>query len=192
MRGAHRMGPALPAAVLAATVGLLAGIPASAASLLTITPRTTIAPGQQQTVTFTVPAELLTHKLALSLLARLDAPQMSGSTGALQLVLNGRPLQIERLLNKATDTEMLSGLKLDWFVTGAWRIVYSPDYEAANRDNDQNCLVGGHAYDFVLSSVRLSISIKSLRPIAACCVVSLMLAGPSSGVNKRHPDRLPL
>jgi len=45
---------------------------------------------------------------------------------------------------------MLSGLYLPWFGQMAFRVCYSPDYEAANRDDHSACLVGGHAYDFVL------------------------------------------
>jgi hypothetical protein len=138
-----------PLLVLAA----LAVLPAAWGALavpLSIAATARLEPGASQTFTVTVPADALPGKPALSLLARLDSPGLGGSTFAMQITLNGKLLDVGRLLNKLPDTEMLDGLKLNWFGDKGWRVCYSPDYERANRDDHPACLVGGHAYDFVL------------------------------------------
>ncbi len=123
---------------------------AGAAPLLPIADEARIESTKSQTFRFAVPPEVVAGKVALSLLARLDSPSLAGSTYSMRLRLNDRPLEIDRLLNKARETEMLDGLALDWFGQSAFRVVYSPDYAAANREDHPACLVGGHAYDFVL------------------------------------------
>jgi len=129
---------------------LCVGAVVLAAPPLPIAPEARIEPGQAQTFTLSVSAEALQQKLALSLLARLDSPGLGGSTFAMGITVNGKAVERKRLLNKPPETEMLSGLKLDWFGQGGWRVCYSPDYERANREDHSACLVGGHAYDFVL------------------------------------------
>lgn len=129
---------------------LLALLPSQAAVLTPISPGTVLAPGKSQSFAFTVTPELLKQRPALSLLARLQSPSLGGSTYAMQLLVNGEPLELDRLLNKPPETEMRTGLRLDWFGSGAWRVVYAPDFEACNREDNPACLVGGHAYDFVL------------------------------------------
>ena len=129
---------------------LCVGAVALAASPLPIAPGARIEPGQAQAFTISVPAEALQQKLALSLLARLDSPGLGGSTFSMGITVNGKAVERKRLLNKPPETEMLSGLKLDWFGQEGWRVCYSPDYEGANREDRPACLVGGHAYDFVL------------------------------------------
>lgn len=131
-------------------LALPTALAAHAAVITPVASEARIAPTTSQTFTVTLTPEMLHHKLALSLLARLDSPTLGGSTSAMQISINGKPVDISRLLNKPVETEMLSGLKLDWFVSGAWRVAYSPDYEACNREDNQACLIGGHAYDFVL------------------------------------------
>ena len=123
---------------------------ALAAPPFPIAPDARLEPNTSQTFTVTVPAADLPGKLAISLLARLESPGLGGSTFVMQITLNGQPLERKRLLNKLPETEMLSGLRLDWFGQRGWRVCYSPDYEGADRDDHPACLVGGHAYDFVL------------------------------------------
>jgi len=132
------------------TLIALCAFAAHAAPPIPIASEARIEPNASQTFTVTVPAADLPGKLALSLLPRLEKPGLGGSTFAMQIMLNGKPLERARLLNKLPETEMLTGLKLDWFGQRGWRVCYSPDYEGANRDDHPACLVGGHAYDFVL------------------------------------------
>ncbi|MBU0610365.1 MAG: hypothetical protein KKI08_20960, partial [Armatimonadetes bacterium] len=136
--------------LIAITLIALCAFVAHAAPPFPIAPDARLEPNTSQTFTVTVPAADLPGKLALSLLARLENTGLGGSTFAMQITLNGKPLERKRLLNKLPETEMLSGLKLDWFGQRGWRVCYSPDYEGANRDDHPACLVGGHAYDFVL------------------------------------------
>ncbi|MEN6644364.1 MAG: hypothetical protein ABFE08_18135 [Armatimonadia bacterium] len=123
---------------------------AVAAPPVVIAPSARIEPTKPQSFTVTLTPEMLQRKLALSLLARLDSPGLGGSTYSMQVRVNGKAVDFARLLNKLLETEMLSGLQLSWYGQGAWRVAYSPDYEAANRADHPACLVGGHAYDFVL------------------------------------------
>lgn len=131
------------AVLLFAPFALAADLPVPVAAELRL------EPGKAQTLTFTVPAGAQGARLALSLLARLDSPTLGGSTYSMEVTVNGTPVEADRLLNKPLDTEMLSGLRLDWFGGEGWRVAYSPDYEACNRTDQPACLVGGHAYDFV-------------------------------------------
>jgi hypothetical protein len=137
----------LPVIVLGLLVTALAP---AAEPLAVVAPEVRLEPGKSQTLTFNVPEALLGQKPSLAFLARLDSPTLGGSTFSLQVIVNGKTLEGDRLLNKPLDTEMLSGLRLDWYGGLGWRVVYSPDYEACNRDDHPACLVGGHAYDFVL------------------------------------------
>ena len=129
---------------------MIIGSVVAAEPLLPLAEKAQIAPGQSQTWEFDVSAELLARQPALSVLARLDTPTLAGSTFAMRVTLNGHLIDVSRLLNKPRDTEMLSGLMLSWYGQQAFRVVYSPDYEMANGDDKPACLVGGHAYDFVL------------------------------------------
>ena len=128
---------------------LLGAQAAAAATVTGIAATARLEPTASQTFKFEVPGAFLNSQLALSLLARLEAPDLAGSTYSMRLTLNGKPIEPPRLLNKPLETEMLSGLKLDWFGRNAWRVAYSPDFEAANRADHPACLLGGHAYDFV-------------------------------------------
>ena len=137
-------------ALLLILAAALPALPAHAAVIVPITRDARMAPNNAQTFTVTVTPEMLQRKLALSFLARLDSQSLIGSTFSMQIKVNGTPVETRCLLNKPPETEMLDGLELDWFGNNRWRVVYSPDYEACNRDDKPACLVGGHAYDFVL------------------------------------------
>jgi hypothetical protein len=129
---------------------VLAAASARAAVVARVAVEARIVSARSQTFTVTLAPAMIERKLALSLAARLDSPTLGGSTFSMQIAVNGKPVELGRLLNKPLETEMLNGLKLDWFGTGAWRVVYSPDYQAGNREDNPNCLVGGHAYEFTL------------------------------------------
>ena len=116
-----------------------------------VAPEARLEPSTSQTFTVELAADALARPLALSLLARLESPNLGGSTFAMRVWVNGTALEASHLLNKPLETEMLSGLQLDWFGGTGWRVCYSPDYESANRTDHPACLVGGHAYDFVLA-----------------------------------------
>ncbi len=136
-------------------IALLTAIAISASScfaepLLEIAESMRLEPGEQQSLSINVTPEMLGRRPALSVLARLDTPGLSGSTYAMRLWLNDKPIDVRRMVNKPPDTQMLSGLYLPWFGQMAFRVCYSPDYEAANRSDHSACLVGGHAYDFIL------------------------------------------
>lgn len=136
--------------LLSLSLALLGSTIVVAAPVASIAPEARLEPSKSQSFTISLTPEQVQHKLALSLLARLDCPTLAGSTFVMPLVLNGKPLGPDRLLNKPLETEMQSGLQLDWFGQASWRVAYSPDYEAANRTDNPACLIGGHAYDFVL------------------------------------------
>ena len=142
---------------LGAMLVVLAAASARAAVVARVAVEARIVSARSQTFTVTLAPAMIERKLALSLAARLDSPTLGGSTFSMQIAVNGKPVELGRLLNKPLETEMLNGLKLDWFGTGAWRVVYSPDYQAGNREDNPNCLVGGHAYEFTLDLDRKSV-----------------------------------
>ena len=134
-------------------LSLMVAVPAAHAQepLLPIADEVVIEPGANTALDFAVGPDLLAQRPALRLLARLDRESLGGSTYAMRLRLNDQPIAGDRLLNKPPETRMLSGQILPWFGQASFRAVYSPDYEAANRDDNPNCLVGGQAYEFVLA-----------------------------------------
>lgn len=145
-----RARPRHPLACLAVVLCAAVATSSLPAQPIALAPELSIAPGESEVLTAELAPELVERRLALSLLARLESEGLGGSTYVMQVTVNGKRVTGSRLLNKPIETEMLSGLKLDWFGQGAFRVAYSPDYEAANRDDHPACLVGGHAYDFVL------------------------------------------
>jgi len=148
-RAAKRTNTRRLAVALATVLPLLWCVSAYAVVITPIAPEATIKPSTSQSFTLSLAPEMLQRKLALSLLARLEYGSLGGSTYSMEISVNGEPLRRPRLLNKALETEMLNGVKLEWYGSGAWRVAYSPDYAMANGTDLSACFVDRHAYDFV-------------------------------------------
>ncbi|OGV64403.1 MAG: hypothetical protein A3K19_09585 [Lentisphaerae bacterium RIFOXYB12_FULL_65_16] len=83
----------------------------------------------------TVPQQDTT--VLLEIVSRLDSKGMGGSMFFLKLTLNGRDVlaarsrTVTRLLNKPLVSPVAPNLPSMWFGSGAWRVLYAPDFESA-------------------------------------------------------------
>ncbi len=136
---------------LAAVVLACVCATAWAQTLLPIADELRVAPTESEQLTFTVDGELIQRTPALRLLARLDREALGGSTFSMAIFVNEQRILVDRLLNKPDELELYNGMQLVWMGQASFRAVYSPDYEAANRDDHPFCIVGGKAYEFVLA-----------------------------------------
>ncbi len=101
--------------------------------------------------TFDVPDFSIEHQMRLSLEARIENERLSGSNPWLVIETNGTRLNQDALLNKLNDFKTAGGVDLTWVKGSRFRVLYSPDFEAANVDKDNHyAVVGGEAYRFVL------------------------------------------
>ncbi|MBU0611685.1 MAG: hypothetical protein KKI08_27660, partial [Armatimonadetes bacterium] len=81
-----------------------------------------------------VPPFSVEHQVRLSLEAHIKWPRLSGSNPWIVVAVNGNVLGVENLLNKTNTFALRNGVDLTWFHTGRWRLLYSPDFEAALAD----------------------------------------------------------
>lgn len=81
-----------------------------------------------------VPPFSIEHQVRLSLEARIDWRQLCGSNPWISVAVNGNVLGLENLLNKTNSFTLRNGVDLTWFDGGRWRVLYSPDFEAALTD----------------------------------------------------------
>ena len=101
--------------------------------------------------TFEVPPFSVEHQVRLSLEARIVADRLMGSNPWLRIAANGTWLDEAALLNKRNDFQLVRGLDLTWVKYDRFRILYSPDFEVADVDQENPyAVVGGDAYRFVL------------------------------------------
>jgi hypothetical protein len=111
---------------------------------------TSLAPWSGE-FTFEVPPFSVEHQVRLSLEARIVSDALKGSNPWLRIAANGTWLGEEALLNKLNDFTLVRGTDLTWVKGDRFRILYSPDFEMANVDQEQpNAVVGGDAYRFVV------------------------------------------
>ncbi|NLF17570.1 MAG: hypothetical protein GX595_09960 [Lentisphaerae bacterium] len=79
-----------------------------------------------------VPTFSIEHQVRLSLEARIDWPDLSGSNPWLIVWVNDNPLTADHLLNKRNEFTTAQGMDLQWYHSGfRWRVLYSPDFRAA-------------------------------------------------------------
>lgn len=78
-----------------------------------------------------VPPFGVEHQVRLSLEAHIQWPQLSGSNPWISVAVNGNAIGKEDLLNKTNSFTLRNGVDLTWFNEGRWRLLYSPDFEAA-------------------------------------------------------------
>jgi hypothetical protein len=87
---------------------------------------------------FNVPPFSADQQVRLSLDARIDWPTLAGSNPWLQVSINGNILEREHLMNKRNVFKVQSGLEQTWIKNKQWRILYSPDFEAAVTNVDHS------------------------------------------------------
>lgn len=83
---------------------------------------------------FEVPAFSVEHQVRLNLEARIESDRLKGSNHWLRIVVNGTALTEAALLNKRNEFRIQRGLDLLWVKNGTFRVLYSPDFEAAIKD----------------------------------------------------------
>lgn len=82
-----------------------------------------------------VPPFSVEHQVRLSLEAHIDWPRLSGSNPWITVRVNGNLLGRDDLLNKTDAFSLRNGVDLTWSSSGGrWRVLYSPDFEAALKD----------------------------------------------------------
>ena len=81
--------------------------------------------------TVNVPPFSVEHQVRLVLEARIDWPDLAGSNPWIRVSVNGNLIGRGDLLNKTNAFTLRSGVDLTWFHSARWRILYSPDFEAA-------------------------------------------------------------
>ncbi|HCU35342.1 MAG TPA: hypothetical protein DGT21_07715 [Armatimonadetes bacterium] len=112
---------------------LMAAVAARAQSSVVVDYRESISP-EMVVLPVEVPPFSIEHQVRLSLEARIDWPELSGSNPWISVYVNGNQLGLDELLNKTNDFTLRSGVDLSWYDAGRWRILYSPDFEAAITD----------------------------------------------------------
>ena len=94
-----------------------------------------VAP-KTMTWTVEVPPFSVEHQVRLVLEARIDRSELAGSNPWITVAANGNIIGRDDLLNKTNAFYLRNGVDLTWFNAGRWRILYSPDFEAAIADKD--------------------------------------------------------
>jgi hypothetical protein len=112
--------------------------------------KTTLAPTTTEWV-LDVPPFSIEHQVRLSLECRIDWPKLSGSNPWMFVYVNDTAITDEHLLNKTPEFVLLGGIDLTWYKGSRWRVLYSPDFEAAVAENagDYGCYPKDEPYRFV-------------------------------------------
>lgn len=124
--------PELRFAIVACLV-LLVPAAADAQARVLVTERRSVSP-ETIVLPLDVPPFSVEHQVRLSLEARIDAPELVGSNPWITVTVNGNLLGRDDLLNKTDSFALRNGVDLTWFLSGRWRILYSPDFAAALTD----------------------------------------------------------
>ena len=103
-----------------------------------------------------VPPFSVEHQVRFGFEARIDWPQLSGSNPWISVSVNGNRLGPEELLNKTNRFILRSGVDLSWFSGGRWRLLYSPDFQAALAEKDSPYALAekDHPYRFLWDITR--------------------------------------
>lgn len=104
---------------------------------------------------FTVPPFSVEHQVRLSLEARTVWETLAGSNFWIRVAVNGNYLTKPDLLNKRPEFKLRNGIDLAWSDGDRWRVLYSPDFEAAvtQKDHPYSC-ADADPYHFVWDITR--------------------------------------
>jgi hypothetical protein len=143
--------------VVALAAGMLALVSHDPSPLLAaavpreLIPAHAITPGDSIAASFDQAAPAAGEGEALELDARLDFRSFAGSAPAMRLVLNGTPLESDRLLNKPAVFGMPNGTTVTWADGSRWRVVYSPDFDPKrNAPGVEHQVIGASPYHLQL------------------------------------------
>ena len=108
------------------------------------------------TLPIEVPPFSVEHQVRLAMEAHIKWPRLSGSNPWLSVTVNGNPLGPDDLLNKTLRFSLRNGVDLQWFQGARWRLLYSPDFEAAlvDRENPYSVDAKDEPYRFVWDITR--------------------------------------
>ena len=148
-----------------------------------------ISYGKTAGYAFPSPTDYRSVRLALSI--RMDSPDSAGSTHALRLKLNGKPVQgaldraHSRLLNKPLLAKTIGGTELPWVRGAEWRVVYASDFQVLDSEKaGKNRLTEGSAY-------RLVLDVTDLVTPGAENQLTLQHLGEAMGLRKYFPKTNP-
>ena len=85
---------------------------------------------------FHVPTFSVEHQVRLRLEARIDFRRLAGSNHWLRAAVNGTYLTKPDLLNKPNEFRLRRGIDLLWVTGDRWRVLYSPDFQAAIKASE--------------------------------------------------------
>lgn len=144
----------MPKFLLLSVLCLLVSAAVQAQTRVVVAERESLSP-ETITLPLEVPPFSIEHQVRLSLEARINWPQLSGSNPWINVLVNGNSLGREDLLNKPDAFTLRGGVDLTWFSAGSWRILYSPDFTAAlNPDSQYATSEQDHPYRFVWDITR--------------------------------------
>ncbi len=109
-----------------------------------------LAQGQGRSLSFTAPAAPEGRDAVLVLEARLDTPKVAGHTPALRLILNGKPLAGDRLLNKPRRAPSRGGQVYSMVAGDRFTTYYTPDFKSPDSHPHYGLLNGIRACLFEL------------------------------------------
>lgn len=118
----------------AAAFALLLPVSAAGAQETTLVEQRESVSPETLVLPLEVPPFSVEHQVRLALEARIDWPQLSGSNPWIIVTVNGNRLGRGELLNKTDAFTLRNGVDLSWYCDGSWRVLYSPDFEAALTD----------------------------------------------------------
>jgi len=93
-----------------------------------------LAPDQKSDVRFDTPRTPEGREAVLSLRARLVTDRPAGYTNAMELTLNGKPLDASRLVNKKAAEERVDGTTQSMAAGTQLVVGYAPDFDSPDRD----------------------------------------------------------
>src|SRR5690606_12575153 len=88
---------------------------------------------ESKTITFDAPAIPEGYEAVLSLQARLDTPKAAGYTNALQVTLNGKTIDAQRLANKSSSEKLPNGKSISMAGAQNFKVPYAPDFDAIDK-----------------------------------------------------------
>ncbi len=89
------------------------------------------------------------ERAVLSLKARIDSATLAGHTNSMVLYVSDQKVDSSRLINKDLVFQTENGTVSHWYARSGWRLLYSPDYGAADEGGSPYSVIGGKAYQFV-------------------------------------------
>lgn len=109
-------------------------------------PEARLAPGQHKDVAFTIDKPTQGNKPVLVLQGRLESDKVAGGSYALNLTLNGKPIEVDRLINKPAEFTFHDGRIISSWKTSGFFVYYSPDFKSAETTKTAYQPVDAPAY----------------------------------------------